>query len=188
MKIDVKFLRTLFLSSFILALAYIIGSNTGMINMSTTYQPAVLGSFDEYGYNRTARIFNGTGMSWCMAKSYGTDWCNDYLGLYADDKLVMKWNAEWDRGNAEGWSNGPYDAWENNEWNGRVRNGSGEVWHYKIAWDEGCAKNGTPTGTDVKGTGYCIWGQFAVLMSQGSSTDRLHQWETLVKPAGYGPY
>src|SRR5574337_384072 len=72
--------------------------------------------FDQYGYNRTARVFVGTGISWCMAKVGDEAWCTNYLGPYANDHLVMKWNKEWDRGNAEGWSNPPYDAWTDNEW------------------------------------------------------------------------
>lgn len=68
-------------------------------------QPAGKG-FDQYGYNDTARLFNGTGASWSLAKGLPAD----YLGIYANDKLVMKWNAEWDRGNAENWANPPYNA------------------------------------------------------------------------------
>jgi len=86
--------------------------------------------FNEFGYNYTARIFNGTGSSWCRAKGSPSD-C---LGIYSPDKLVMKWNAEWDRGNDEGWAHPPYAAWVDNEWNGKVAGGSGEVWHYKIVW------------------------------------------------------
>ncbi len=88
------------------------------------------GGFDQFGYNDQARIFNGTGSSWCLAKGLSPN-C---IGIYSLDKLVMKWNAEWDRGNAENWSNGPYAAWTDNEWNGKVKGGSGAVWHYKIAW------------------------------------------------------
>src|SRR3990170_7266858 len=79
------------------------------------------GGFDQFGYNRTARIFNGTGSSWCLQRGAPAN-C---LGIYSPDKLVMKWNAEWDRGNAEGWTDPPYDAWENNEWNGNTPGGSG---------------------------------------------------------------
>jgi hypothetical protein len=86
--------------------------------------------FDQFGYNDTARIFNGTGASWCQAKGLPIN-CQ---GIYSPDKLIMKWNAEWDRGNDESWASPPYAAWENNEWNGKVKGGSGEVWHYKIVW------------------------------------------------------
>lgn len=141
--------------------------------------------FDQYGYNRSARIFNGTGSSWCQGKlGWNKAQCDNYMGAYANDKLVMKWNEEWDRGNAENWSKGPYSAWTDNEWNGRS-GGSGEIWHYKIAWDQGCASNGTPSGTAAKGVPYCIWGPFAMLMSQGSVVDRTHAWDVLLKPAGY---
>jgi hypothetical protein len=139
--------------------------------------------FDEWGYNRTARIFSGTGWTWCMGKVGDPDWCADYLGPYANDKLVMKWNAEWDRGNAEGWANPPYDAWENNQWNGKPAGGSGEVWHYKIAWYGPCGAYGTP----LDNGGYCIWGQFAVLMDQGTD-DGMHYWNAHGIPSGYGTY
>jgi len=120
------------------------------------------GGFDALGYNRGARIFNGA--------VDGTDGVLDgtYWGdpTYASDKLKMKWNAEWDRGNAEGWSdpNG-YDAWIDNQWNENVPNGSGEIWHYKIKWVGACGVNGTPTGDG----GYCLWGQFEVVMSNGNA-------------------
>lgn len=139
--------------------------------------------FDEAGYNRTARIFNGTGWSWCMDKVGDDAWCTDYLGASANDKLIMKWNAEWDRGNAEVWSDPPYDAWLNNQWNGKTKGGSGDTWHYKFVWDEGCKDNGLPS---TEG-GYCIWGQFAVLMDHGS-TGNQHIWFAHGKPSGYGYY
>ena len=141
---------------------------------------AAAGGFDQYGYNDTARIFNGTGSSWCQARSASAD-C---LGIYSPDKLVMKWNVEWDRGNAEGWANPPYAAWEDNEWNGKVAGGSGEVWHYKIVWDAGCAAGGVPS----KEGGYCIWGQFEVVMDQGidPNVGLGHIWFAKAIPNGYG--
>ena len=95
----------------------------------------------------------------------------------------MKWNAEWDRGNAEGWANPPYAAWEDNEWNGvGVTGGSGAVWHYKIKWVGTCGADGTtlPDG------GYCIWGQFEVLMDQGTDPNAGHLWYAQATPNGYG--
>ncbi len=56
--------------------------------------------FDEFGYNRTTRNFVGTGSQWCLSKFLP----ENCLGIYSPDKLVMKWNAEWGRGNAEGWT------------------------------------------------------------------------------------
>jgi hypothetical protein len=139
--------------------------------------------FDEFGYNRTARIFNGTAWDWCMEKVDDEAWCEAYLGDTADDHLIMKWNAEWDRGNDEGWSNPPYNAWENNEWNGKVPGGSGDVWHYKIVWVGPCGADLTP----LDNGGYCIWGQFEVIMDQGTS-DGVHSWFAHAIPTGYGSY
>lgn len=144
-------------------------------------QPASKG-FDQYGYNLTARLFNGTGESWSLAKGLPAD----YLGIYAPDKIVMKWNVEWDRGNDEGWNNPPYDAWENNEWNGMFPGGSGAVWHYKIVWvgDYVTDPSLIPDG------GYGIWGQFAVIMDQGKdpSFGAGHLWFAHAMPSGYGTY
>jgi hypothetical protein len=134
--------------------------------------------FDQYGYNNTARIFNGTGSSWCLAKGMAAD-C---LGINSPDKLVMKWNAEWDRGNDEKWANPPYAAWEDNEWNGNCEGCSGQVWHYKIKWVGNCGADLTP----LPDGGYCIWGQFDVLMDQGHGPDLGHQWFALARPNGYG--
>ena len=128
-------------------------------------------------------ILVATGWEWCMDKVGDVSWCTNYLGPYANDKIVMKWNAEWDRGNAEGWSNPPYDAWENNQWNGMVPGGSGETWHYKFVWVGPCG----PDGTSLENGGYCIWGQFAVISSHGTAGHQ-HLWEVLASPAGYGAY
>lgn len=138
--------------------------------------------FDEYGYNEVAGIFNGI--------ADGVDRNFDGLvnggnALYANDQLVMKWNSEWDRGNDEGWSNPPYYAWENNQWNGQVEGGSGEIWHYKIKWI-GPQDDGTPWtyGTPTGDGGYAIWGQFEVLMSQGTAGE--HFWDCHAIATGYG--
>ncbi len=164
----------------------LIGGVASALLFGVTVVPALAAGFDQFGYNRTARNFVGTCLSWGMGKYGWTEaQAQAYCGAYSNDKLVMKWNAEWDRGNAEGWANGPYDAWIDNEWNGRNK-GSGEIWHYKIAWDRGCADFGTPSGTAVKGGAYCIWGPFAMLASQGSGADNAHYWDVLLAPAGYG--
>lgn len=143
--------------------------------------------FSDTGYNLQANIFNGTGWSWCMDKVGDETWCTNYLGSYANDKIIMKWNDEWNRGNVEGWNNPPYKAWENNEWNGMFPGGSGAVWHYKIVWDAGCADNGQPT---AGGNAYCIWGQFATIMDQGvdPSYGPGHTWFAHGIPTGYGVY
>jgi hypothetical protein len=138
------------------------------------------GGFDQYGYNNTARVFNGTGSSWCVAGGQGAN-C---LGIYSPDKLVMKWNAEWDRGNAELWLNPPYAAWTTNEWNGKAAGGSGAVWHYKIVWVPPCGADLTP----LPDGGYCIWGQFDVIMDQGVDPNYGpgHIWFARATPNGLG--
>ncbi len=140
----------------------------------------VFGKFDSFGYNRTARIFVGTGESWALAKGLPPD----YMGIYSKDRLVMKWNAEWDRGNAEGWQHAPYGAWEDNEWNGVMPGGSGENWHYKIKWVGTCGTD----GTKLADGGYCIWGQFEVVMDQGKDPNvgPGHIWLAHANPTGYG--
>lgn len=138
------------------------------------------GGFDQYGYNRKARIFNGPASGWCLQRGAPAD-C---MGVYSNDRLVMKWNAEWDRGNAERWTDPQgYDAWEDNEWNGEFPGGSGAVWHYKIRWSSVCANGGTPADG-----GYCIWGQFETLMDQGKdpSYGPGHIWFAKAVPNGYG--
>ncbi|OGM17045.1 hypothetical protein A2V55_02275 [Candidatus Woesebacteria bacterium RBG_19FT_COMBO_37_29] len=146
----------------------------------------VFAGFDEFGYNDVAGIFNGSAGGWCASKGWGWD-CTGYPSMipYANDHLVMKWNAEWDRGNAEGWSNPPYAAWENNEWNGMVPGGSQSVWHYKIVWVGPCTEGATlPEG------GYCIWGQFETIMDQGIdlNSEPIHSWYAHANPTGYGSY
>ncbi len=136
------------------------------------------GGFDAFGYNRTAGIFNGA--------ADGVDGSIDgkYYGgaAYAADHLKMKWNADWDRGNAEGWDdpNG-YSAWIDNQWNGKAPGGSGETWQYRIKWIGSCGADGTPTGTG----GYCVWGQFEVVLSHGTSANQ-HFWDAHAVPAGFG--
>lgn len=127
------------------------------------------------GYNWKANVFVGTGMQWCMQKFDNEAWCTSYLGPYADDKLKMKWNAEWNRGNDKGWDNPPYDAWLDNQWNGMFSGGSGEVWHYKIKW--------VP---DPENSEYPIWGQFETLMDHGTVKHVGHEWWGHVIPSGYG--
>jgi hypothetical protein len=139
--------------------------------------------FNDVGYNFTARIFNGIAWDWCMDKVGNEDWCNAYLGEYKYDRIIMKWNAEWDRGNDENWLYPPYEAWENNQWNGKVPNGSGDVWHYKIVWVGPCGADGTP----LENGGYCLWGQFEVISDHGT-LDGVHEWLAHATPNGYGSY
>ena len=132
--------------------------------------------FDEFGYNETARIFNGPadGVDRILD---GAVWGDAY---YANDHLKMKWTADWERGNDEGWANPPYDkAWTDNQWNGMVPGGSGENWHYRIKWIGNCTDYETqPDG------GYCIWGQFEVIMDHGT-LDGAHLWYAHAIASGY---
>lgn len=97
----------------------------------------------------------------------------------------MTWIAEWDRGNAEGWTDPDgYRAWETNEWNGNVENGSGAVWHYKIVWVGACGADGTP----LSDGGYCTWGQFEVILDQGKDPNlgAGHLFFAKAIPNGFG--
>lgn len=134
--------------------------------------------FDEFGYNYRARVFVGAadGVDRILD---GEVWGDP---TYANDRLVMKWSKAWDtaRFGTEPWTP---DAWVNNEWNGKVPGGSGEVWHYKIVW----------VGPELENSaywrdgGYPIWGEFEVIMSHGTVANK-HLWDALTTPAGYGGY
>src|SRR5450759_3059217 len=92
-----------------------------LVLATPTLVAAAGGGFDQYGYNNTARLFNGTGSSWCLAGGQLAT-CMD---PYGSDKLVMKWNAAWDACNATGTPSACAGAWTDNEWNGKVQGGSG---------------------------------------------------------------
>ncbi len=134
------------------------------------------GGFNEFGYNYQARVFVGAadGVDKILD---GKVWGDP---TYANDHLVMKWSKGWDDARFHGEVWGP-DAWENNEWNGKVPGGSGETWVYKIIW----------VGSDLENSaywregGYAIWGQFEVIMSHGTF-DNEHIWDTHANPTGYG--
>lgn len=160
----------------------LVGLGASAVMLGTVTLPAFAAQptgkgFDQYGYNDTARNFVGTGESWSLAKGLPAD----YLGIYAKDKLVMKWNAEWDRGNAESWANGPYDAYLDNEWNGSIPGGSGNSEHFKCKW-VGPELENSPLW--VEG-GYPIWGQFEAIFDQGM-VDGVQTWWAHGIPAGYG--
>lgn len=135
------------------------------------------GGFDEFGYNDTARIFVGP--------ADGVDGVMDGMvwgdATYANDHLVMKWNAAWDACNDLNTPEACAGAWIDNEWNGKVPDGSGETWHYKIVWIGACGAYGTPTGDG----GYCIWNSYEMLMSQGTA-ENVHIWDAHAIPNGYG--
>jgi hypothetical protein len=140
------------------------------------------------GYNWKARVFVGTGSQWCLERNLPSN-C---LGIYSSDKLTMKWSQAWQM--AEFGPNGirgdgdelPWtsDAWENNEWNGVFPGGSGSVWHYNIQWVGLCGADYTP----LPDGGYCLWGQFEVLMDHGIDPNigPGHIWFAHAIPTGYG--
>ena len=134
------------------------------------------GGFDQFGYNYTAHVFVG--------RADGVDRVLDGKvwgdPTYANDHLVMKWSKAWDDARFHGAPWTP-EAWENNEWNGKVPGGSGEVWHYKIQWVGSCGVDGAP----LPDGGYCIWGQFEVIMDHGTIANE-HFWFAHANPTGYG--
>ncbi len=134
--------------------------------------------FDEYGYNRCAHIFNGTFEGWCAAKGQ----VPDCAGVAGSTNLIMKWNEEWDRGNATGWTAGPYAANLDNETRGTYLDGTPFSEHFMTRWDAGCVASG---GTESSNGGQCIWGQFEILMDQGTEAGE-HLWWAKLTPAGYG--
>jgi hypothetical protein len=139
---------------------------------------AVVKGIDELGYNYTARLFVGA--------ADGVDRILDGMvwgdPTYAYDHLVMKWSKAWDDARFHGAPWTP-DAWVDNEWNGMVDGGSGEVWHDKIVW-VGPELQDSPYWRDG---GLPIWGEFEIILSQGV-VDGVHSWETHAVPTGYGPY
>lgn len=136
------------------------------------------GGFDEFGYNYQARIFVGKadGVDRILD---GTVWGDPY---YANDHLVMKWSKAWDdaRFNGTDWTE---DAWEDNEWNGMVPGGSGEICHYKIIW----VGEELDSSSYWRDGGYAIWGQFEVVMDH-CTIDSEHVWTAHVAPSGYGAH
>ncbi len=148
--------------------------------------PALASGFNQYGYNYGARIFNGTALNWCLASGAAKSACENSLGVYANDQLVMKWNAQWDNCNNNGYDNPTYclGAWDDNEWNGKVSNGSGQNWHYKIIWVGSLAEN----SPYWQPGGYSVWGNYEVVMDQGTDPNvgPGHMWFAHAVPNGYG--
>lgn len=137
------------------------------------------GGFDQNGYNYGARIFNGPADGVDKVLD-GTVWGDP---TYANDRVVMKWNAAWDACNDAGNNDAAIcaGAWTYNEWNGNVAGGSGEVWHYKIIW-VGSAGASSPYWRDG---GYSVWGNYEVLMDQGTANG-VHTVYAHAVPNGYG--
>lgn len=161
--------------AFLFVLGFFVGALTTRYGATVNVLGNNTSGFDQFGYNYQARLFNG--------KADGVDKNLDgkYLGdpTYANDRLVMKWSKAWNdaRFNGADWTP---EAWEDNEWNGKVPGGSGEVWHYKIVWvgPEGESSPNWHPG------GYLIWGEFEVIFSQGTVANQ-HFWDVHATPAGF---
>jgi len=145
---------------------------------TTAAGKVVATGFDQFGYNRCAHLFNGTFGGYCAARNAAPT-CG---GVAPTSKLVMKWNEEWDRGNAEKWLNPPYVAWLDNEARGTYLDSTPYSEHFKTRWDAGCVASHGSVSTNG---GACIWNQFEILMDHGKEAGA-HFWWTKLTPAGYG--
>lgn len=136
------------------------------------------GGFNQFGYNYQARIFSGAADG--VDKNLDGEVWGD--PTYANDHLVMKWNAQWNNCNAHGYNDPAYclGAWVNNEWNGNVPGGSGVTEIYKIIW---VGSGGENSPYWVPG-GYSVWGNYEVIMDQGV-IDNSHVWYARGIPNGY---
>ena len=139
-----------------------VGAAALALMLGTTIIPALAGGgFDEFGYNDSARIF--VGLADGVDRNLdGTVWGDP---TYANDHLVMKWNAAWDACNDNGYDDPDFclGAWTTNEWNGMNPDGSWSNWHYKIIWVGSAAE---ASAYWVEG-GYSVWGNYEVLSDQG---------------------
>ena len=146
----------------------------GLINPSAS----VADGFNQYGYNYGARIFSGLADG--VDKNLdGTVWGDP---TFANDHLVMKWNEAWVACNKNGYDNPTFcaGAWDTNEWNGMVPDGSQWTDHVKIIWVGALSSNSTYW---VDG-GYPIWGNYEVILDQGMTPSHLHTWLAFAKPNG----
>jgi hypothetical protein len=143
--------------------------------------------FDEFGYNRCAGNFVGLFGGWCADYGVGWDckgatWAEPYVP-FAKDHLVMKWNAAWDKCNAEYTPENCAGAWTDNQLNGMLPDGSRTTEHAKIVWIGGnCGADLTP----LPDGGYCLWGAYEAVMDQGKSADGTRWMLAHVTPGGYG--
>ena len=139
--------------------------------------------FNQYGYNDNARVFVGTCLTWAEAEPMTEAQALAYCGAYSNDKLVMKWNAQWDNCNAANndQASSCLGATLTNEWNGMVPNGSGDTEHVKVIWvgSEGKSSPYWQPG------GYSIWGSYEAIMDQGM-VDGVHTVWAHAIPNGFG--
>jgi len=110
-------------------------------------------------------------------------WYNRVTKAILEFDSVFDTDYAWDDARFHGAPWGP-DAWETNEWNGMMVDGSQSVWHYKIIW-VGPELEDSPYWREG---GYPIWGEFEVIMDQGidPSLGEGHLWYALATPNGFG--
>ena len=103
---------------------------------------------------------------------------------YANDHLVMKWNAAWDACNANGFNDPAYcaGAWTTNEWNGMVPGGSQWTDHIKIIWVGSAAINSSYW---IDG-GYSIWDNYEAILDQGMAPGHVRLVYAFARPNGLG--
>ena len=142
-----------------------------------TCSKTVTNGFNECGYNYKARVFSGLADG-VDRKLDGMVWGDS---TYANDHLVMKWNATWDACNANGYNNPVFclGAWTTNEWNGMGTGGSSTTAHIKIIW-VGAAGENSPYWREG---GYSVWGNYEVIMEQGMA-DGAHYVGAKATPNG----
>ena len=152
-------------------------SGTVVTCLTQATTPADTHGFNACGYNYGARVFSG------LADGVDNNLDGTVYGdpTYANDHLIMKWNAAWDACNANTYNDPAYclGAWDTNEWNGMLPNGSSVTEHVKIIWV------GSAAGSSqywVPG-GLSIWGNYEVLMDQGMQNGT-HYVTTFATPNG----
>ncbi|MDP1711700.1 MAG: hypothetical protein Q8K86_04495 [Candidatus Nanopelagicaceae bacterium] len=149
-------------------------------------QASAAGGFNQYGYNYSARIFSGPADGVDKVLN-GKVWGDP---TYANDHLVMKWNAAWDACNANRRlpayvSDDPAfcaGAWVTNEWNGNAPGGSGWSEHIKIIW---VGSAGDMSSYWVDG-GYSVWGNYEVISDKAMDPDHIKYVWAAGSPNGLG--
>lgn len=155
------------------ALLGVTSASADVINCTHT----ITYGFNQCGYNYKARLFSGLADG-VDGNLNGMIW-ND--PTYANDHLVMKWNAAWDACNANGNNNPIYclGAWITNEWNGMRADGSSGLDHIKIIW---VGSAGMTSPYWVAG-GALVWDNYEIVMEQGT-TGGQHFFFTFATPNG----
>ena len=141
---------------------------------------SAVGGFNQYGYNYGAHIFSGLADG--VDKNLdGAVWGDP---TYANDHLVMKWNAAWDACNANGFDDPAYcaGAWVTNEWNGMLPGGSQWTEHVKIIWVGSAATN---SAYWIDG-GYSIWGNYEAILDKGMAPGHIRFVYASATPNGLG--